>query len=169
MESQQQTPIMNKKTALGRQMFSPYEDVQLKFLVSQIGSGNWKAIASHMQGRTPRQCRERYRNYLAPDITNGPWTREEDSYLQSLYEQFGPKWSSIAKHFRNRSEVNIKNRWTSIGKINIQKSDINNENIQDSKVEVESEEQMVSIFDELSNTAVLSIPDLPTVWDYEGF
>lgn len=116
MSNNQKEDLMNKRTALGRQMFSPFEDMKLKMLVMQIGCTNWKNIAAYMPNRTARQCRERYRNYLAPDLINGPWTKEEDDLLKNLFQKHGPKWSIITKHFRNRSEINVKNRWTSISK-----------------------------------------------------
>ncbi|OHS96096.1 hypothetical protein TRFO_37767 [Tritrichomonas foetus] len=97
-----------------RQMFSPQEDETLKQLVSQYGDKDWKLIARKMPNRSTRQCRERYKNYLAPEIKNGPWTREEDELLRSKYQEFGPRWSTIATFFESRSDVNIKNRWTSI-------------------------------------------------------
>lgn len=97
-----------------RQLFSQEEDELLKVLVRQFGDQAWKKIAQQMPNRTPRQCRERYKNYLAPTIQNGPWTEAEDQLLCQKVTELGFKWSSIAKFFTSRSEVNIKNRWTSI-------------------------------------------------------
>jgi len=106
-----------------RKMFSPLEDFQLRTLVQQYGTNQWKKIADVLPDRTPRQCRERYKNYLAPDIINAPWTRDEDISLKYLYTHYGPKWSIISQYFKTRSEVNVKNRWTSIGKM-LQNEDI---------------------------------------------
>ena len=97
-----------------RQMFSPQEDDLLRELVREFGDQQWKLIAQRMPNRTTRQCRERYKNYLAPEIKNGPWTADEDQLLKEKYEELGPKWSTIATFFTSRSDVNIKNRWTSI-------------------------------------------------------
>ncbi|OHT17658.1 Myb-like DNA-binding domain containing protein [Tritrichomonas foetus] len=96
-----------------RQMFSLYEDNKLRQLVQEYGEKNWRAISKQMPNRTTRQCRERYKNYLAPNVTNGPWTAEEDLLLEQKYLEFGPKWATIAHFFKNRSDVNIKNRWAS--------------------------------------------------------
>ena len=100
-----------------RKMFSTTEDMKLRAMVLQLGINDWKKISEKMPNRTPRQCRERYKNYLAPEIQNGPWTREEDNALLMLYQKFGPRWSTISQFFRTRSEVNVKNRWTSIGRL----------------------------------------------------
>lgn len=96
--------------------FSEAEDNQLKRLVRQSGCDvNWKLIAEAMgNGRSSRQCRERYRNYLSPKLKNGPWTPEEEILLEEKYQIFGPKWSKMAKFFKGRSDVNLKNHWVSM-------------------------------------------------------
>lgn len=99
--------------------FSPQEDERLRQLVSIYGDKQWKLVAQKMPNRTTRQCRERYKSYLAPDIKNGPWTPEEDELLKQKYKEYGSKWSVIQTFFKSRSDVNIKNRWTIIsGRIN---------------------------------------------------
>ena len=97
-----------------RQMFSQEEDKLLKLLVAKFGEGSWKEIAKNMPDRTPRQCRERYKNYLAPAIQNGPWTDAEDQLLSEKVRIFGFQWAKIAIFFPSRSSVNVKNRWTVI-------------------------------------------------------
>ena len=97
-----------------RQMFSPCEDEKLRDLVKQYGEKDWKKVAEQMNNRTARQCRERYKNYLAPNMVNGPWTQIEDCLLILKYRELGPKWSKISQYFQNRSDINVKNRWASI-------------------------------------------------------
>lgn len=108
-------PAKKEKKIPQRKLFSPEEDAFLKFLVMQYGTKDFKKIASFIPGRTPRQVRERYKNYLSPEINNGPWSRDEDALLKAKYEELGPKWSKIAEFFPHRSDINVKNRWTSIG------------------------------------------------------
>ena len=105
--------IKNDKKKSSRQMFTPKEDKQLIELVKEYGDRNWRDISKKMENRTTRQCRERYRNYLSPNLTNGPWTAEEDLLLEQKYVELGPKWAAISQFFKNRSDVNIKNRWAS--------------------------------------------------------
>ncbi|OHS95983.1 hypothetical protein TRFO_37846 [Tritrichomonas foetus] len=110
-----QSDSSHKDKKLQRKLFSIEEDAKLRFLVQQYGSKDFKKIASFMPGRTPRQVRERYKNYLSPEINNGPWSRDEDALLRQKYAELGPKWSKIADFFPSRSDINVKNRWTSIG------------------------------------------------------
>lgn len=94
-----------------RKFFTAKEDEVLKMIVWKYGARNWTMISSMLPGKTARQCRDRYMNYLAPGITHEEWTKEEDELLKKLYDEHGPKWSLISKQFPNRSSINIKNRW----------------------------------------------------------
>jgi hypothetical protein len=97
-----------------RQKFSPEEDQQLRDLVTLLGENSWTEVAAQLGTRTSRQCRERFRNYLSPQIRNDPWTPIEDVLLREKFEIFGAKWSAIVAFFPTRSEVNLKNRWAQI-------------------------------------------------------
>ena len=94
-----------------RKSFSPEEDFKLKQLVAKYGQDNWTAIEKEMPGRNSRQCRERYRHYLSPNISHRPWTEEEDKMLLRMVNEVGSKWVKISKFFENRSDISIKNRW----------------------------------------------------------
>lgn len=91
--------------------FTDEEDAILRELVEQYGESDWHVIAGHMNGRNARQCRERWRNYLCPDVENGPWTEVEDKLLDEKYALYGPKWKLIATFFRARTDINVKSRW----------------------------------------------------------
>lgn len=93
-----------------RTRFTKEEDELLKYLVNGQTQVKWSEIAQHFPNRTSRQCRERYNNYLRPNLVNGRWTKEEDELLEKLFEIHGPKWSFISKSFNSRSSVNVKNR-----------------------------------------------------------
>ena len=94
--------------------FTAEEDALLIDLVNKNGAHDWRRIAAQVPNRNARQCRERYKNYLAPSITNSPWTLENDEQLKSLILQLGPQWSRITKSFPNRTDVFLKNRWVTI-------------------------------------------------------
>lgn len=100
----------NEKTH--RQKFTAQEDERLTLLVKEFGTGSWKKIAQLMKTRSTRQCRERYLNYLSPELKNGPWSSQEDQYLLKLVKEMGPCWSKITKFFPTRSDVNVKNRYS---------------------------------------------------------
>jgi hypothetical protein len=53
-------------------------------------------------------------NYLAMGPNQEPWTEDEDRLLVEKFIQFGPKWAQIALFFRNRSNINVRNRLNSI-------------------------------------------------------
>ena len=102
-----------KKKKRPRQFFSSDEDKKLQELVGRLGAKSWLEISSFMEGRTAKQCRDRYINYLVPGVFQGEWTKEEDELLKQLFQEKGPKWSIIKNHFPNRSANSIKNRWSS--------------------------------------------------------
>lgn len=66
--------------------FTKAEDKKLRELVNRHGTSNWIPISKQMPGRNARQCRDRWLNYLSPDVVNGPWTAEEDELLVKKYE-----------------------------------------------------------------------------------
>jgi hypothetical protein len=105
---------MIRSRVFSRHPFTIEEDAKLIELVRHMDSSHsWDFIASHMPGRSPRQCRERYIGYLCPSIRVEPWTDAEDQLLLSEISQFGHKWTTIAQHFNGRSGNDVKNRWYS--------------------------------------------------------
>lgn len=49
--------------------------------VAEHGTKHWGLIGSKLNGRTGKQCRERWHNQLDPTIRKDPWTREEEDVL----------------------------------------------------------------------------------------
>jgi hypothetical protein len=94
-----------------RRKFTSEEDLKLRSLVGRLGGKCWDEIARCMNGRTARQCRDRYKNYLLDSLVLAPWTPEEDQIIMERYQQFGTKWTEIAKFLSGRSGNHIKNRW----------------------------------------------------------
>ena len=94
-----------------RRKFTPEEDNKLKKIISIYGAKKWDKVALMMPGRTGRQCRDRFHNYLSPSLVNGPWTKEEDKILEQKVLEYGQHWNKISKFFKGRSDNNIKNRW----------------------------------------------------------
>lgn len=91
--------------------FSKEEDERLINIVNLYGARNWRFIEKLMPGRNSKQCRDRYSNYLAPNINRSEWSEEEDSLLIEKFLAFGPKWSYIAQFFHNRTGNDLKNRY----------------------------------------------------------
>jgi hypothetical protein len=59
------------------------------------------------------QCRERWSNYLSPNIRSDPWTEAEDRLVVEKMNEDHFSWSLIAPFFNGRSDNDIKNRWYS--------------------------------------------------------
>ena len=89
--------------------FSPEEDQKLKKLVDQYGK-EWSKIASMLPGRTGRQCRDRWANYVDPNISTKPWTQQDDNLLLQKYNEIGAHWRVLANCFPSRSINNVRNR-----------------------------------------------------------
>lgn len=96
-----------------RRVFSTEEDQLIADLVSSQQFTNWHEVAQKLHGRTARQCRDRWTNYLSPSNSFAPWTHEEDELIVKKVNEIGTKWSTIAKFIKGRSDNTIKNRWYS--------------------------------------------------------
>jgi hypothetical protein len=96
-----------------RWKFTQMEDIRLAHIVARCGSGNWSFVASQMPGRNPRQCRERWANYINPELNHQPLSPAEDMLLESKYEEIGPRWQQIASFLPRRSKNLLKNHWMS--------------------------------------------------------
>ena len=103
---QQKSSLAPKKCKL-----TPDEDQKLINLVMKYGSRDWLYISQKMMTRNPRQCRERWNNYLNPNLTSEPWTTEEDRLLIAKFQEYGCHWSKISKFFSKRSHNSVRNRW----------------------------------------------------------
>jgi hypothetical protein len=93
-----------------RSRFSPTEDELLLQIRRMNPNLRWDEIGMRM-GRTGRQVRERYQNYLSPALDRSKWTEKEDDLLRRAYEEHGPRWSFLqAQFFPYRAVTNVKNR-----------------------------------------------------------
>lgn len=73
----------------------------------------WSLIASYLNGRLSKQCRERWLNHLDPSIKKDAWTPEEDAIVIDAHRVLGNKWAQIAQRLQGRSDNAIKNRFNS--------------------------------------------------------
>ena len=104
-------PFMYQNGRSQRRKFTPEEDERLCKIVEKYGAQKWDSIAKEMPGRTGRQCRDRYKNYLIPGFFNGQWSTEEDLLLREKFKEYGSQWSKMMKFFNKRSANALKNRW----------------------------------------------------------
>lgn len=102
---------LNRKN-LKKAHFTIEEDIKLKGAVKVFGTSNWKTVSEVFSNRTPRQCRERYNNYLAENINLKPWSKLEDELLLKLQGEIGNRWVMISRRMGNgRTENNVKRRF----------------------------------------------------------
>ena len=71
-------------------------------------------LANQIEGRTAKQCRERWCNHLDPSIVKGNWTKVEDELIIQKQKELGNKWSKISKLLLGRTENAVKVRWKAL-------------------------------------------------------
>lgn len=98
-------------TNSGKGPWRPEEDANLLRLVAAQGCNCWVRIAVDMNGRTAKQCRERYHQNLKPTLNHAPITPEEGALIEQLVAQVGHHWADIARRLGNRSDNAVKNWW----------------------------------------------------------
>jgi hypothetical protein len=100
-----------------RVSFTADEDSRLRKLVARFGESDWGRIANKFPKRDRRQCRERWFKYLAPAVQNGPWSRPEEDLLRHKVDELGCRWTSIQAALPGRMDINIKNHWKQMKKM----------------------------------------------------
>jgi hypothetical protein len=118
-----------------RSTFRPEEDFRLKELVRRLGR-DWNEVARQMSNRNARQCKERWMNYLSPDVCAQPWTDDDDQLLLRKVSELGPKWVQITSFFPKRTDSNLKNRWFILMRRARKSSQLNPEQMQTPAPEV---------------------------------
>jgi hypothetical protein len=99
------------KAPVHKQPFTEAEDQTILDFVRANGAKNWNFVASELENRTPKQCRERWHNHLDPSIQKGPWSPDEDQVLAEKQAVLGNKWAEIARFLPGRTDTLVKNRW----------------------------------------------------------
>ncbi|KAG2454847.1 hypothetical protein HYH02_000679 [Chlamydomonas schloesseri] len=82
--------------------------------VAALGSSddiNWVEVAKSVPTRSGKQCREKWRNDLRPDISKDPWSSREEYIVCRVHCQVGNQWADIARFLPGRAENSIKNHY----------------------------------------------------------
>ena len=86
----------------------------------------WKKISKRLskilkKHKTPKQCRDRWLNYVNPSLKNEKLSEDELQKLFALQKKLGNKWSKISKEFPEKSENLLKNSFYSTIRRNIRR------------------------------------------------
>lgn len=96
--------------------FSPGEDKKIVELFKKYGDGYWNLISSCLYRKTAKQCKERYENYLNPNINKKVWTQEEDKLLMEKAKTLNLEWVKISPFFKEKTINQLKNRYELLSK-----------------------------------------------------
>ena len=105
---------MEQKEGKENRRWTQEEDDMLRKAVETYGLENWPKVAEQIPNRTHRQCYDRWKYFLDPNINTNPWTPEEVQQLIELHKIYGDKWAMIARQFKGRTYLQIKHKWTSL-------------------------------------------------------
>ena len=84
---------------LARRPWTKEEDTLIMKLVHQHGTRKWPLVASKLHARSGKQCRERFKNQLDPNIKKEPWTTAEDLAIVEAQELLGNKVQTFRRPF----------------------------------------------------------------------
>lgn len=101
------------KPGIVKGRWTKWEDAALTRMHEEIGP-NWGRIATQIEGRTSKQCRQRWCFQLDPSLKHGQFDAEEDTILLAQYRRLGPKWSQIAQSIIGRTADAVKVRFKSL-------------------------------------------------------
>ncbi|XP_073140850.1 transcription factor MYB34-like [Henckelia pumila] len=92
--------------------WTPEEDDILKEYVKVHGEGNWGSI-QEITGlnKSGKSCRNRWANYLRPNLKKGAFSAEEENLILELHGKHGNKWAYIASQLHGRTDNEVKNYW----------------------------------------------------------
>ena len=147
------------KPGLVKGPWTSEEDQKLLTWVTTEGATKWAQCSNFIQGRSGKQCRERWFNNLNPEVKKGNWTKEDDEQIYQLYQKHGSSWSKIAKLIPGRTENAIKNRfYSTLRKLNADKRKVGSEPNEDITVKGEEPEKVEPKLKESLDISNLSQP-----------
>ena len=65
------------------------------WLPKMVAGASWAQIATQLNNRNGKQCRERWRNHLRPELNKGDWSAQEDIDIWERVQEMGTKWAQV--------------------------------------------------------------------------
>ncbi|KAJ6229466.1 myb protein [Anaeramoeba flamelloides] len=93
--------------------WSKTEDQLLIKAKKENPNESWSIISQFVPGRNSKQCNERYKNVLDPNINRSPFSEKEIELIMEKQKIYGNSWKKIVIYFDRRTENMIKNLWYS--------------------------------------------------------
>ncbi|KAG6656796.1 hypothetical protein I3843_04G044500 [Carya illinoinensis] len=88
------------------------EDIRLRKCIGEHGEGNWHLVSLKAGlNRCRKSCRQRWLNYLRPNIKRGNFSTDEVDLIIRLHNLLGNRWSLIAGRLPGRTSNDVKNYW----------------------------------------------------------
>lgn len=115
IKSDDKVQLLQRPHGFKKGHFTPCDDDKLIELVKTYGT-DWRIISAFIGNHTPRQCRDRWNNYLDPSISLKPWTLEEEELLLIKYRENGPQWQKISSFFKGRSYNAVRNKYNNLSR-----------------------------------------------------
>eukprot|EP00347_Sterkiella_histriomuscorum_P005821 403355142 len=133
------------KSSITKTQWQKKEDDELFSIISEKGTKQWQEIAEVLNAklgvtRNGKQCRERWYNFLNPEINRDPFSNDEDLKILKLRKQIGNRWSEIVKQLPGRTENSVKNRFNCMFK-----------KIKDEKLQNIQENDMGDVLEKIEN------------------
>ncbi|EOA35664.1 hypothetical protein CARUB_v10020888mg [Capsella rubella] len=103
---------------LRKAAWTAVEDSLLRQCIDKYGEGKWHKVPLRAGlNRSCKSCRERWLNYLNPNIKRGEFGSDEVDLLLRLHKLLRNRWSLIAGRLPGRTANDVKNYWkTHLGK-----------------------------------------------------